>query len=236
VSASLRGIVERLGPHPSRRAGLDPTQDAGALPWLALALLLSARADEEHALAAWRDLAAHELADVAALSAADPAQVAARLALAHVPQPERAAATLLRACRAFVSRFEGSLARLVADADDLDSLGARVTSLAPGVGTATVLRFLRPLRERFAVARELPLAPSARAAAVHLGLLTEDEDEEGAPARLRARALSEPDAPPFADVEAALERLGTAACLRGRSDRCPLGNACPLRRSEPSGS
>jgi hypothetical protein len=197
--------------------------------WLALALLLATRTDEGRAVNALRALAARELADAAGLAAADPAEVAARLAREGVARPEATAALLLRACRTFAERWQGSVARIAADADDLADLGARVAGLASGLGAATVARFLRPLRERFPAAREVPLAASARAAARHLGWIAEGDDEEGEPAVLRKWLAQTPDAPPFPDLEAALERLGSAACLRGRSARCPLGEACPLR-------
>ncbi len=221
-------IVQRFGPHPATRGGLDPTSDADALRWLALALLLGARADEDRAIAALRALAARELADAEGLAAADPAHVVAVLIRERVPRPEATAAVLLRACRAFAERWQGSVSRMASDADDLAALGARVSGLASGLGVATVARFLRPLRERFPAARELPLAASARAAALHLGWIGPGDDEEGEPSVLRARVAGAPDAPPFVDLEAALERLGSAACLRGRAARCPLGEACPL--------
>jgi hypothetical protein len=189
--------------------------------WLLLALLLGARIDEARALAALRSLDERGPRDVAS--------VAAELERAGVPRPEAVAATAVRACRALVERWQGSLARLVSSCDDLDAAGAELVALAPGLGRATALRMLRPLRDRFAVAREVPLASAARAAAVHLGWLSEGDDEEGEPARLRARVARDADAPPFADVESALERLGAAACLRARVAKCLLGNACPLR-------
>jgi hypothetical protein len=92
-----------------------------------------------------------------------------------------------------------------------------------------VARFLRPLRERWPAAREVPLSPAARAAALHLGLLREGEDEEGEPGALRAALLRWPEAPALADAEAALARLGERACLRGRTARCPLGADCPAK-------
>src|SRR5262249_12821122 len=154
------------------------------------------------------------------------AAVAAALARERVPHAERLAATLVRARHAFASRWGGSLERLASDADDLETLGARIAALAPAVRPATVLRFLRPLRERFVAAREVPLAPAARAAAVHVGLLAEGDDEEGEPAVLRQHLARDPDAPPFADLEAALERLGAASCLHERVSRCPLREDC----------
>lgn len=223
MAPSLASLVARLGPHPAARAGLDPTRDADAARWLALALLLSSRADEERALAAFAAL-------FESPAALEPEALAVALTSARVPQPERIAATLARAIVAFESRYGSSLARLAAGADDVETLGARVVQLAPGVGTATALRFLRPLRERFAVAADLPLAASARAAARHLGLLAEETEPEGEAALLRAQVAREPDAPSFLQVEAALERLGAAACLRERVALCPLGDECPQGR------
>ena len=72
---------------------------------------------------------------------------------------------------------------------------------------------------------------AARAAALHLGWLAAGEDEAGEPGALRAWLRELPDAPPLADVEAALERLGAAACLREAVARCPLQARCPLRMS-----
>jgi len=215
-------IVRRLGPHPGARAGLDLSRDADAFRWLALALLLASGADEERALAALRALPE-------SLAGADAAALAALLTRERVPKPEPVAATLVRAARAFAERWGGSLARLASEADDLETLGSRLAALAPGVGRATVLRFLRPLRDQLDGAREVPLTPAARAAAIDVGWITEGDDEEGEPVSLRARIGRDPETPPLADVEAALERLGTASCLRERSARCPLGVGCPRR-------
>jgi endonuclease III len=228
VTLRPRELVERLGPHPATRAGLDPTSDADSLRWLALAVLLGTRAEEQRAIGALRALAGHELASAAGLAAADPDRIAAVLAREGVPRPEATAAVLLRACRAFVERWQGCVSRLAADADDLSGLGSRVAGLASGLGVATAARFLRPLRERIPAARELPLPAAARAAALHLGWLAPGDDEEGEPAVLRTWLARTPDAPPFFELEAALERLGQTACLRGRARRCPLGEACPL--------
>jgi hypothetical protein len=215
-------IVRRLGPHPAARAGLDLSRDGDAFRWLALALLLASGADEERALAALRALPE-------SVAGEDPVALAAVLTRERVTKPEPVAATLVRAARAFDERWRGSLARLASEADDLETLGSRLTALAPGVGRATVLRFLRPLRDQLSAAREVPLTPAARAAAIHLGWITAGDDEEGEPVSLRARIARDPDAPPFADVEAALERLGSASCLRDRALRCPLEADCPRR-------
>jgi hypothetical protein len=135
----------------------------------------------------------------------------------------------VRASTSLFARHRGSLAALAGGADGLEELASALIALAPGIGAATASEFLRPLRERFSAARELPLAPAARAAALHVGLLQDAEDEEGEPGALRAVLAREQPAPALADVEAALTRLGRAACRRGATQRCPLGARCPAR-------
>lgn len=193
------------------------------------ACLLAGRADEAVAERGFRALADARLATPAAIAGGALAPVERTLAEAGYPQPDRTAAKLMRACTALAQRHRGSLEALAAGAEGLDDLAARLAALAPGIGAATVATFLRPLRDRWPAAPEVPLAPAARAAAVHLGLLAEGEDEEGEPGALRAALARDPGAPALSDVEAALDRLGRRACLRGRSDRCPLGADCPAR-------
>ena len=171
------------------------------------ACLLSGRADEAAALAAFRALDARGLASPAALAGAGGEEVASALEESGYPRAGPAAAVLWRACRTLLERHGGSLSRLAAEADGLDELGARLAGLARGVGAATVACFLRPLRPFWPAASDLPLSPAAEAAAEHLDLVW-----DGSP-----------------DLEAALERLGRRACLRGRPERCPLGEECPRR-------
>ncbi len=170
------------------------------------ACLYSGGAAEALATDAFRALAARDLDTPAALAAAAPEAIARILEQARLPRAEARAGTLVRACRALMERHGGSLARLAADAEGLDELGARIARLARGVGAATVACFLRPLRGLWPAAADLPLSPAAQAAAAHLGLIWTGD----------------------LDLEAALERLGRRACLRGRSERCPLGRDCPL--------
>jgi hypothetical protein len=128
--------------------------------------------------------------------------------------------------------LEADLERITAEAESLDALGARLVRLAPGFGPTAAARFLRPLRERFPVADELPLAREAAAAGVHLGWLDADGDLELAPGTLRAALCREQGPPAFRDVEAALERLGRASCTRRRPTRCPLAERCPALHSQ----
>ena len=69
------------------------------------------------------------------------------------PKPEASAALLARAGAALRRQWQGSVARIGAAADDLDDLGRRLAQLAPGIGRATVLTFLRPLPGRHQSAR-----------------------------------------------------------------------------------
>ena len=238
-----RRAVSELGPHPSARAGLDLLQPQDRARWLFLARLLSERIAEDTALAAFARLAAEPGADPDQLVAAGPARVGAALAALGVPRADAVAPVLCRAAAALCDGYRGDLEALAARCDGLEELGARIAALAPGLGAATVLRFLRPLRGAWSAARETPLAPTARAAAIHLGLLGESEDLEGEPAALLAACARELPDLAAVDVEAALERLGALACLqvsrsepeasedqrRGRSVRCPLGAECPIR-------
>jgi hypothetical protein len=222
-------LLKQMGPHPATTLGLDLAQQGGPERWFVAACLIAGRAPEPVALRAARALAARELDRLAAIAKAGAGAVEAALARAGYPRPEPVAHRLARAGRSLAEHHGGELAALAAQADDLEELGGRLAALAPGIGASTVLRFLRPLRDVWPAAAETPLEPAARAAAVHLGWLAAGEDEEGAPAALRAALLREPQAPPLADIEAALARLGARSCLRQRPDRCPLGARCPAR-------
>jgi hypothetical protein len=232
---SFRGIVGRFGGHPARELDLDLDSEAGRAGWL-LAAALGVEAPDEPGAAAYRALAAAGLGLPATLTSCDPARLARTLEAAGPSgqssvrkRAERAAALLIRIARGLAERHEGSLERLAAEAGDLSELGSGLVRLAPGFGSASVLRFLRPLRSRWSAAGEVPLDPAALAAARHLGWIPEGADEEGEPAALAAALRVDPQAPPLQDVEAALARLGRAACRRGRPERCPLEAACPAR-------
>ena len=226
-------LVARLGPHPAVRWGLELETDAGLARWFVAACLLAPRADEEATAAARAALAARGLDATGALAHADPGPVSDALRAAAWPKPEITAARLVRASANLAARHRGSLARLASAADGLEELASALMTLSPGIGAATASEFLRPLRERFSAARELPLSPAAHAAALHVGLLRDGEDEEGEPGALRAALARETPPPALADVESALTRLGRAACQRGTPARCLLGARCPARAASP---
>ncbi|MCZ6781904.1 MAG: hypothetical protein O7G30_01210 [Proteobacteria bacterium] len=227
-AALARELIARFGPHPATQLGLhlgDP-DDETLGRWLVGACLADPRLGPERLRSGLRALAAAGVAAPRTIAAAEPATLAAALAGADYPKPEVAAVVLWRASSALVEDHDGSVARLAGAAEGLEDLAGRVARLAPGVGRATVIRFLQPLRGTWPAADELPLDTAALAAAVHLGWLRDGTDEESAPATLRTALGAE--SPPLHDVEAALGRLGRRSCVRGRPDRCPLGADCPL--------
>jgi hypothetical protein len=226
-------LVARLGPHPATRASLSlcPDDDEGLAAWWALAVLLDTRrGGEEPALEALRALSALGPLAPATWAAAGPKALAATGEHAGHPRAEAVATVLWRGSRSLLDHHGGSLRALAQSCEGLDELGGRLARLAPGFGRSAVVRFLAPLRDVWPAAAELPLDGAARAAAVHLGWLAEGEDDaETGPGTLRARLAAVEAGPPLHDVEAALARLGRAACLRARVDRCPLGPDCPAR-------
>ena len=227
-----REIVERLGGHASGALALDLESDEGLFGWLLAACLLAGRVPEERALEAFRALALAGLDHLDALGQPHTEALEATFATARFPHPQRTAVLLTRLSRALQEQWDGSLTALAGAALDQDELGTALVGLAPGLGPATALRFLRPLRERWSAARETPLAGPAHAAAQHLGWIAPGEDETGAPGALESARLREAEAPSLADLEAALERLGRRACISERPDRCPLAERCPLRYRE----
>jgi len=224
-------LVARFGGHPVGELGIDLDADDGPGRWLVAACLYGGRVDAEIALSATRALAAAGLADPTRIAHQRPEALEAQLLDAGYPAPDVTARKLWRVCDSLARHHGGSLDSLADQSEHLEDLAARLARLAPGFGAASVARFLRPLRDRWVQAREIPLHPAARAAAVHLGLLAEGEDAEGEPGALRAALRDDPEQPSLADTEFALTRIGTVACSKNRASRCPLADACPLAAS-----
>jgi endonuclease III len=124
-----------------------------------------------------------------------------------------------------VEEYEGSLERLHQVSAGYDDLEARLKSLAPGIGAATANIFLRELRGVWAKATP-PLGELALLAAVHLQLVGPGLDPRAALTALEKHWRRQP-APgkDFADLEAALVRLGRDYC-RKPGKPCPMGDIC----------
>ena len=237
-------IANALGHHPSAKLGLRSSSaalsdgedralfDEEAIDrWLVGCCLLGHNVDVAQSCATLGALAKEGLGLPSAVAKAGRMTVESILVAAHHPKPEANAGLLVRVCGALEERYGGSLTPLASGSDDLEDLAGRLMGLASGFGRAAVVRLLRPLRSAWPLADEVPLDPAARSAALHLGWIREGQDEDGAPSALRAhlRSRTPDDATHFCDTEWALERLGRKACLRERSDRCPLGSDCPQR-------
>ena len=231
---SARGLVGLLGGHPLAALAIEPADgDAELLRWWVAALLLSSRRDAARAESAFGALCEAGLVTLETLGTATAETVAAHLEAAGARDPQSPALRLVRSARSLAEGHQGSLEALARGCTALEELGEHLARLSPGIGTGTVLRFLRPLRDQWPAAREIPLTRAARAAAIHLGWIGESDDEEGEPGALCAFLARGARAPRLRDVEAALERLGRTACLHERIDRCPLEASCPgLRRPE----
>lgn len=227
---SAAAFLRKMGTGWPSRLALDPGagSETDRFLWLAACLLRAGDRREDRVETALAALASAGL-DAAEKVATGGASLTDALAAAELRRPEVLAAQLSRCSAALVEGAGGSLDTLAAEGPSLEELGARLVRLGPGLGPGTVLRFLRALRDRWPAADETPLDPAALAAGAHLGWLDEWDDLEGAPSLLRRRLDDEADAPPLPAVEEALERLGKAACRKGRAARCPLRGACPAR-------
>lgn len=233
-----RDLLALLGGHVSSRLGLDLSDpdDPTLGRWLLASALVARNQPERAAIAACVALRSAGLFDPESIARA-PADLESLLARAEVAKPEVAARLLVRLATSLLERYDGSVSRLASEAEGLEALAGRLAALAPGFGRAAVFRYLAPLRGQWHAASDLPLSAAAHAAAVDVLLIDAACDAEGAPAVL-ARRLAERSrggTPECAlrDLEAALEKLGRAACLRRRAARCPLEAACPRRRDSP---
>jgi endonuclease III len=146
----------------------------------------------------------------------------------------KTATKLLAVMQALVERYQGDLEVLHAASQNPRDLESRLQKLASGVGPVTVNIFLRELRGLWSKAEPL-LSDLATQAAGHLGLLAPGQSGAGALAQLHAHWQAQPSPGlTFADLEAALVRLGRDYCRKAKGPPCPLASwcrreACPRR-------
>lgn len=131
----------------------------------------------------------------------------------------KTATKLLKIMASLKDRYQGSLERLHELAADESDLERRLMELAPGVGPATVNIFLRELRGIWLQANP-GLSPLAQTAAEHAGLLPRGLNPTEALRELQRHWQGEPvPGRDFADLEAALVRLGLELRHRNRSQK-----------------
>ncbi len=139
----------------------------------------------------------------------------------------KTATKLLAVMESLTQGYGGDLERLASAAADYEDLQQRLIALGKGIGPATVNIFLRELRGIWPLANP-PLSPLAQLAAEHLGLLPPGLTGLAALAEI-ARSWQAAPVPGFvfADLEAALVRLGRDFCRKPRLTRpCPLAMVC----------
>jgi endonuclease III len=138
----------------------------------------------------------------------------------------KTATKLLRVMEALKENYEGDLERLAALSQSYRDLESRLRALAPGIGPTTGNIFLRELRGIWPKA-EPPLSPLAQLAAEHLKLISSGLDPFEALEALAEKWRAEPAAGhDFADLEAALVRLGRDYCRKPARPSCPMGQFC----------
>jgi endonuclease III len=138
----------------------------------------------------------------------------------------KTATKLLKIMASLKEQYQGSLERLHAVAADAPDLEQRLIDLAPGIGPATANIFLRELRGVWTKATPA-LSPLAQLAGEHLGLLPPGLSPGEALAALEAQWRQQPvPSFEFADLEAALVRLGRDYCRKAPGPPCPLGSPC----------
>jgi endonuclease III len=138
----------------------------------------------------------------------------------------KTATKLLRVMEALQESYEGDLERLAADARDYHDMERRLCELAPGIGPTTVNIYLRELRGIWPQANP-PLSPFAHLASEHLQLIALNLDPFASLAALQEKWDAESVAGgDFADLEAALVRLGRDYCRKPDRPNCPMGPFC----------
>jgi len=138
----------------------------------------------------------------------------------------KTATKLLQVMASLQEEYQGSLERLHQVSRYYEYLEVRIRALAPGIGPATANIFLRELRDIWAKATP-PLSSLAQLAGEHLKLLGTGLSPEKAQQTLEDLWRQQPLAGyDFADLEAALVRLGRDFCRKPKGAPCPMGEYC----------
>jgi endonuclease III len=238
----VTGIVKAAGGSFSRELGigLDAGQPRDIFRWFLASVLFGARISEtivKHTVRAFEE------AGVTAPEVIEQTGWDGLVAIldrgGYVRYDFKTATKLLDLSRTLRSQYQGDLNRLHAAAAGSRDLEGRLKSLAKGIGDVTVNIFLREMRGTWPKASPLPPVPVILAAA-NLGLLPQgmrDRDEALA-GLLRFWEGEGGSFRDFADLEAALLRIGKNFCRKGACSACPVRQSCrrPQRRQGRKGT
>lgn len=225
----IREVLTRLPGRFSTELGIDPAAGPEERQkWFLAAVLFGARISGQLAARTYRVFAAAGvLTPQAILKTGWDGLVALLDEGGYARYDFKTATKLLTLMESLERDYDGDLDRLAAAATDPRDLEQRLMALGKGVGPATVNIFLRELRDIWPLAQP-PLSPLAQLAAEHLKLLPPGLEPQAAVAALEERWRAAPvPGFVFADLEAALVRLGRDFCRKARLTRpCPLAEIC----------
>ncbi len=222
-------LLERLGGRFASELGIDVTSGPAARQqWFLAAILYGARISGGLAARTFRVFAARGVVHPeAVLKQGWDGLVALLDEGGYARYDFKTATKLLQVMQSLKDQYEGDLERLHAAARDYLDLEIRLRNLAPGIGPATANIFLRELRGVWSKAAP-PLSPLAQLAGEHAGLIPAGLTPEAALAALAAEwPQQKASGRDFADLEAALVRLGRDYCRKLKGPPCPLEIFCP---------
>jgi endonuclease III len=228
----LSQVLARLPGRFATELGIDvQAGPAARQKWFLAALLYGARISGQLAARTYQVFSARGIYTPGAILAQGWDNLVALLdAGGYARYDFKTATKLLKIMASLEDQYQGSLERLHEISADGPDLEQRLQKLAPGVGPTTANIFLRELRGVWAKANP-PLSPLAQLAGEHLGLLPPGLSPGEALATLEAEWQQQPvPSHDFADLEAALVRLGRDYCRKDASGPpCPLGTYCGRR-------
>jgi endonuclease III len=227
-------VLARLPGRFAAELGLDVKAGPEARQqWFLAAILYGARISGKLAARTWRVFAGRGIYSPEAILEQGWDNLVVLLdAGGYARYDFKTATKLLQVMASLKEHYQGSLERLHEAAADGEDLERRLQALAPGIGPATANIFLRELRGVWAKANPA-LSHLAQLAGEHLGLLPPGLSPGEALAALEAAWLKQPvPSRDFADLEAALVRLGRDYCRKPQGLPCPMDLYCGRKLSD----
>ncbi len=226
-----KALLTRLGGRFSTSLGIDLEKGDSkeVFKWFLASVLFGARISEKIVVNTYRRFEeAKVLSPEAIVSTGWDGLVGILDSGGYVRYDFKTADKLLDVCGNLVSDYGGDLDLLHRKAKDPIDLEERIKSLGKGIGEVTANIFLRELRDVWEKAEPVP-GSLVTAAARNLGL-AKGKDPPTVLGELRNIWEKAPiEAITFADLEAALVRLGKDYCRKRRCSTCPVGELCPKR-------